>query len=276
MKSRALTSLNNTGYLIIVLLLGVMSIQIDTSLLLSDQWQLLRQPDMANDFEEIFFLQAQLPRLVMTLLVGGVLGLTGSLMQQLTQNNLTSPLTLGTSSGAWLALVILNIWFVDLIADYSALTAMAGALFAFALIITLTGGAHITGLPMVVSGMVINILLGSIASALIILNAQFAQNIFSWGAGNLVQYNWDWVHWLLPRISVAPLLLLIAPRILTVLNLGQTGAAARGLAVMPTFLLLMTLAIWLVSVSITAVGIISFIGLLAPNIARAIGAARTG
>ncbi len=100
MKSRALTSLNNTGYLIIVLLLGVMSIQIDTSLLLSDQWQLLRQPDMANDFEEIFFLQAQLPRLVMTLLVGGVLGLTGSLMQQLTQNNLTSPLTLGTSSGA--------------------------------------------------------------------------------------------------------------------------------------------------------------------------------
>ncbi len=153
---------------------------------------------------------------------------------------------------------------------------MAGALFAFALIITLTGGAHITGLPMVVSGMVINILLGSIASALIILNAQFAQNIFSWGAGNLVQYNWDWVHWLLPRISVAPLLLLIAPRILTVLKLGQTGAAARGLAVMPTFLLLMTLAIWLVSVSITAVGIISFIGLLAPNIARAIGAARTG
>ncbi|ENX4857413.1 TPA: Fe(3+)-hydroxamate ABC transporter permease FhuB [Vibrio parahaemolyticus] len=260
------------GYVALIALLSLLSLQIDTSLSLSEQWQLLTQPESASEFRDVFFMQSQLPRLSITLLVGAMLGLTGSLMQQLTQNNLTSPLTLGTSSGAWLALVIVNIWFVDWVADYSAFAAMAGALVAFGLIISIAGVRNMTGLPLVVSGMVINILLGSIATALIILNAQFAQNIFMWGAGDLSQYSWDWFEWLLPRSTIAIVILIIAPRILTLMKLGQEGAAARGLAVLPAFGALMVMGIWLVSASITAVGIISFIGLLTPNIARAMGA----
>ncbi len=260
------------GYVALIALLSLLSLQIDTSLSLSEQWHLLTQPKSASEFRDVFFMQSQLPRLSITLLVGAMLGLTGSLMQQLTQNNLTSPLTLGTSSGAWLALVIVNIWFVDWVADYSAFAAMAGALVAFGLIISIAGVRNMTGLPLVVSGMVINILLGSIATALIILNAQFAQNIFMWGAGDLSQYSWDWFEWLLPRSTVAIVILIVAPRILTLMKLGQEGAAARGLAVLPAFGALMVMGIWLVSASITAVGIISFIGLLTPNIARAMGA----
>ncbi|TOL14700.1 Fe3+-hydroxamate ABC transporter permease FhuB [Vibrio parahaemolyticus] len=260
------------GYVALIALLSLLSLQIDTSLSLSEQWQLFTQPESASEFRDVFFMQSQLPRLSITLLVGAMLGLTGSLMQQLTQNNLTSPLTLGTSSGAWLALVIVNIWFVDWVADYSAFAAMAGALVAFGLIISIAGVRNMTGLPLVVSGMVINILLGSIATALIILNAQFAQNIFMWGAGDLSQYSWDWFEWLLPRSTVAIVILIVAPRILTLMKLGQEGAAARGLAVLPAFGALMVMGIWLVSASITAVGIISFIGLLTPNIARAMGA----
>ncbi|MBM4906869.1 Fe(3+)-hydroxamate ABC transporter permease FhuB [Vibrio parahaemolyticus] len=260
------------GYAALIALLSLLSLQIDTSLSLSEQWQLFTQPESASEFRDVFFMQSQLPRLSITLLVGAMLGLTGSLMQQLTQNNLTSPLTLGTSSGAWLALVIVNIWFVDWVADYSAFAAMAGALVAFGLIISIAGVRNMTGLPLVVSGMVINILLGSIATALIILNALFAQNIFMWGAGDLSQYSWDWFEWLLPRSTIAIVILIVAPRILTLMKLGQEGAAARGLAVLPAFGALMVMGIWLVSASITAVGIISFIGLLTPNIARAMGA----
>ncbi len=260
------------GYVALIALLSLLSLQIDTILSLSEQWQLFTQPESASEFRDVFFMQSQLPRLSITLLVGAMLGLTGSLMQQLTQNNLTSPLTLGTSSGAWLALVIVNIWFVDWVADYSAFAAMAGALVAFGLIISIAGVRNMTGLPLVVSGMVINILLGSIATALIILNAQFAQNIFMWGAGDLSQYSWDWFEWLLPRSTIAIVILIVAPRILTLMKLGQEGAAARGLAVLPAFGALMVMGIWLVSASITAVGIISFIGLLTPNIARAMGA----
>ncbi|MCV5754566.1 iron chelate uptake ABC transporter family permease subunit, partial [Escherichia coli] len=83
-------------------------------------------------------------------------------MQQVTQNKLPSPFILGSSSGAGVALVVVNIWFVDWVADYSALAAMVGALVAFGLIVSIAGVRNMTGSPLVVSGMVINILLGSI------------------------------------------------------------------------------------------------------------------
>ncbi|EEW11779.1 iron(III) ABC transporter, permease protein [Vibrio mimicus VM573] len=256
----------------LTLLLALVSLQWGHNLTLNEQWQLVLGNQAAQSFAQVNFIYAQLPRAVMAIVVGAVLGLVGSLMQQLTQNRLTSPLTLGTSSGAWLGLIIVNIWFSDWVADYSALAAMAGALLAFVLIISIAGLRNLTGLPLVVSGMVVNILLGSIATALVLLNEEFAQNVFMWGAGDLAQNGWEWLTWLLPRLVLVFPLLLFAPRVLTLLRLGHEGAAARGLAVLPAFLLLMAGGIWLVSASITAVGVIGFIGLLTPNIARSLGA----
>ncbi len=255
-----------------VLVATICSLQIGNELTLTAQWNLATLHIEAEEFADFNFFYAQLPRAIITIVVGAMLGLVGSLMQQLTQNTLTSPLTLGTSSGAWLALIVVNIWFPDWIADYSALAAMLGALLAFGLIVLITGASNMTGLPLVVSGMVVNILLGSIATAIILLNEQFAQNVFMWGAGDLAQNGWEWLEWLLPRLVISIPLLIIAPRILTLMRLGHQGAAARGLAVIPAFLSLMVVGIWLVSASITAVGVIGFIGLLTPNIARSLGA----
>ncbi|EOG9062931.1 Fe(3+)-hydroxamate ABC transporter permease FhuB [Vibrio fluvialis] len=248
------------------------SLQFNQPLALSQQWSLIGSPQLAESFDDFNFAYAQLPRLVMTLIVGAMLGLVGSLMQQLTQNSLTSPLTMGTSSGAWLALIIVSIWWPDAIADYSALAAMTGALLAFGLILLIAGLDNMTGLPMVISGMVINILLGAIAGAIILLHQDYAQNVFMWGAGDLAQNGWEMIEWLVPRLSPLVLLLLLAPRVLTLLRLGHQGAQARGLSVIPVFFLLMIIGIWLVSASITVVGLIGFIGLLTPNIVRALGA----
>lgn len=248
------------------------SLQFNQPLVLSHQWSLIGSPQLAESFDDFNFTYAQLPRLVMTLIVGAMLGLVSSLMQQLTQNSLTSPLTMGTSSGAWLALIIVSIWWPDAIADYSALAAMTGALLAFGLILLIAGLDNMTGLPMVISGMVINILLGAIAGAIILLHQDYAQNVFMWGAGDLAQNGWEMIEWLVPRLSPLVLLLLLAPRVLTLLRLGHQGAQARGLSVIPAFFLLMIIGIWLVSASITVVGLIGFIGLLTPNIVRALGA----
>lgn len=259
-------------YFLAIILLGIISLQLDNSLPIFHQLTLLSNTEITTPFSDVFYQHAQLPRLVMTVIIGAVFGVVGSLMQQLTQNNLTSPLTLGTSSGAWLALVIVNIWFIDWVADYSALAATLGALIAFSLVIIIAGIRNMTGLPLVVSGMVVNILLGAIATALITLNSQFAQNIFMWGAGDLAQDGWHNVIWLLPRILPILFIFIFAPRILTLLRLGHEGATARGLAVLPSFAFFIILSTWLVAASITVVGVISFIGLLAPNIVRTLGA----
>ncbi|NQZ30782.1 MAG: Fe(3+)-hydroxamate ABC transporter permease FhuB [Oceanospirillaceae bacterium] len=255
--------------IVIALLIGIFgALQLDQALSFVEQWRLLLDPAKASSFAEFNFVYAQLPRVVIAIMVGACLGLVGSLMQQLTQNSLTSPLTLGTSSGAWLALVVVSIWLPNTAADGNAVAAMLGAMLAFTLIVLINGLNNMAGLGLVVSGMVVNILLGAIASAIILLNREFASHLFMWGAGDLAQNGWDWVLWLLPRISLAVLLLIFAPRVLTLMRLGQRGAASRGLAVVPVFFGLMLCGIWLVSAAITAVGLIGFIGLLAPNIAR--------
>lgn len=82
------------GYVALIALLSLLSLQIDTSLSLSEQWQLFTQPKSASEFRDVFFMQSQLPRLSITLLVGAMLGLTGSLMQQVNakQPHLTADL----------------------------------------------------------------------------------------------------------------------------------------------------------------------------------------
>ncbi len=256
-----------------VLLLSLISLQINQSLSFSQQWLLAGDFSRAATFADFQFAYAQLPRVAVTILVGAIFGLVGSLMQQLTNNPLTSPLTMGTSSGAWLALLVLNIFFPELSADYSALAAMSGALLAFLLVVLIAGFDNLAGLPTIIAGMVVNILLGAFATTIILLNQEYAQSVFMWGAGDLAQNGWEWASWLSGRLLLpAAAVLLIAPRLLMLLRLGQQGAEARGLSVVPVFFALMLSAIWLVSASITAVGLIGFIGLISPNLARAIGA----
>ncbi|MDH5930706.1 Fe(3+)-hydroxamate ABC transporter permease FhuB [Vibrio splendidus] len=224
-----------------------------------------------DSFELMALAYVNLPRLVMAILVGGTLGTIGSLFQQLTQNRMMSPLTLGTSSGAWLGLVILNVVAPMLVAQYSVWFALIGALLAMGLIVSIVGIKNMSGLPIVLAGMAVNLLLGAFATAIILLNDQYAQNLFVWGAGDLGQNGWEQVLWLMPKLLPIFAIFFLAPRVLTLLSIGTEGATARGLNIGTTFFVLMAVGVWLVSVSITSVGVISFIGLIAPNIARHLG-----
>jgi len=248
-----------------------LSLQLQTDMTFTKQYALMMGLEPL-EFVEVDFIYAVLPRLVVAMLVGASLGLVGSLMQQLTQNPLLSPLTFGTSSGAWLALVLAAVFSPDLGTESNTLLALAGALSAMALVLFITGMNNLSGLPVILAGMAVNLLLGAFATAVILLNDQYARNLFIWGAGDLAQNGWDWVQWLAPRMCVGLVILAVAPRVLTLMRIGQQGATARGLSIMPQFLLLLLLGVWLVSSAITAVGVIGFVGLLTPNIARYLGA----
>ncbi|ROS00151.1 iron complex transport system permease protein [Sinobacterium caligoides] len=265
---------NGTAILLFAMLL--LAAQIGTPLSLAEQWQLTASklfhglnPD---SFDGLLFVESQLPRLMIAVMVGATLGLVGSLMQQITQNHLVSPLTLGTSTGAWLALVILNVWFPHWVGDFASIAAMSGACLTLGLVLLITGMRNLSGLAIVMAGMAVNILFGAIATAIILLNQEYASNLFIWGAGDLAQNGWGGVAWLAPRLALAVLILLLAPRILTLLKLGHSGARARGLNIVPALVALFALGLWLIASSITTVGVISFVGLLAPNMARRMGA----
>ena len=260
-------------YVITLALLPVILLsylKINSSLNVESLWALTLGQE-AVEFADFEFIYATFPRAVLAMLVGGVLGLVGSLLQQVTQNRLLSPMTLGASSGAWLALVCASVWAPALLADNSAWLAMGGATLAVTLVLLIAGRQGLSGLPIILAGMAVHILFGAIASAVILLHDQYAKNLFIWGAGDLTQTDWNWVVWLLPKISIGIIVIAVAHRPLTLLRLGEQGAQARGLNIIPILLLLILASLWLLASAITAVGMISFVGLLTPNIARALG-----
>lgn len=259
----------------LVIALVVLHLQLDNELSFTAQWQLVTgaQP---SGFEQVRYYYAALPRAILALLVGAVLGTVGSLLQQVTRNPLVSPLTIGASSGAWLALVGTSVWLPALAVDERALIAMLGAMVSVGLVLTIAGRNGISGLPVILAGMATHLLMGAAASAIILLNQEAAQGVFIWGTGNLTQNDWSWVRWLLPRLLVLPLILVLAPRPLTLMRLGEAGARGRGFSYGPVLVVLLIGALWILATSITAVGIIGFLGLIAPNIARSLGVRRAG
>lgn len=225
-------------------------------------------------FDDIQFTHATLPRAAMALLTGAALGLAGSLLQQVTQNRLASPLTLGAASGAWLAVVAGTLIAPAFAAAHGAWLAMAGASAAFGLVVAIAGLRGLMGLHAVLAGMAVNLLLGAMASALLLLDSPYFGHLFVWGAGDLGQNGWDATRWLLPRLLPAMALALLLGRGLALLRTGAAGAESRGMALAPFLGLAVMLALALTAFSVTAVGMIGFVGLLAPNVARLSGARR--
>lgn len=267
----------STGSLIVSMIfalgLGTLfSFQFENSLTLSQCLALFFSPDTAESFDEYFFIFGTAPRWIMALTGGAILGLVGSLLQQLTQNPMTSPLTLGTSSGAWFAIVLASAFFPEWVNDTLAFFAFTGALIAFGLIMAITGFQRLNGVALVISGMVINLLFGALATAVVLIKADFIQNVFLWGAGDLSQNGWSSFLWLVER-AAAPMIVifLFAPRALALIGLGEQAAKARGLSVIPVFFIFTLLGVWMVSAFVTAAGVINFTGLIAPNIVRACG-----
>ena len=245
----------------------VFHLQSETSLSFLQQWHvwLTLAP---QDFAEFEYYYSAMPRMLMAILVGATLGLVGSLLQQLLQNTLVSPMTLGASSGAWLGLVAASVFFPTLAVIYREWWAMAGATVAVGLSLLVARRSGFRGLPIVLSGMAISLLFGALASAFVLLNDQYVRNLFIWGAGDLAQGDWNDVIWLLPRVSPLLLLVILAHRPLMLMRLGEQGAQSRGLNLIPVLIMLLLMALWLTASAIATVGLIGFIGLLTPQIAR--------
>ncbi|WP_157314469.1 Fe(3+)-hydroxamate ABC transporter permease FhuB [Chitinibacter sp. GC72] len=255
-----------------LIVLAFSHLQLATPLSLGEQWQAIRQPG-DGQIEEMIFLHAHLPRTVLAILLGAAMALSGSLLQQLTLNPLASPMTLGTSAGAWCAIVLGGLLWPGNTIGIEWL-ALGGSLLSFLLLGALAGWRQLHGLGALLAGTALNLLLGSVAAIAVMMNDQYSRSLLVWGAGDLAQNDWYWVHWVLPRLLPALLVLPLLCRPLQLLQLGSEAAAAAGLNVLRLALVGSLLALWLNGLAISAVGLIGFVSLLAPALARLLGASR--
>jgi iron complex transport system permease protein len=261
------------------ILLGLLFVTTAVHLQVGTQLPFVRIFELLNgaqpeQFADADFLFAGLPRAAVAICVGMALGASGSLMQQMTQNYLVSPMTLGAASGAWLFLVVGTLAFPAVVASYGEWVSLVGASCAVGLVVLITGLRGLIGIHAVLAGLAVNLLFGAVASTIIIIQSPYFQHLFVWGAGDLAQNGWDWVRWLLPRILPTLALAFISARVLEILRMGGEAAEGRGLKLWPFLSFIAAIALFLTAISVAAVGMIGFVGLLAPNIARGLGARR--
>ncbi|WP_380181932.1 Fe(3+)-hydroxamate ABC transporter permease FhuB [Kalamiella sp. sgz302252] len=224
------------------------------------------------NLSQMIFHYSLLPRLALSLLVGAGLGLAGLLFQQVLRNPLAEPTTLGVATGAQLGLTVAALWSLPLFGQQIA--AMAGALVVGAIVFGIAWGKRLSPVTLILAGLVMSLYCGAVNQLIGLFNHDRLQNIFLWGTGSLNQMDWSNVAFLWPKLLLAFLLALLLRRPMTLMGLDDGVAKNLGLALSLARFAVLALAVTLSAQLVNAAGVIGFIGLFAPLLAKMLGARR--
>ena len=224
----------------------------------------------AEDLHRTVVWDLRLPRSLIAIVAGALLGTAGAILQIVMRNNLAEPGITGVTAGGILVAVLWTVGFAGLPhpGRFMPLVVLLGCLGGGAVVFALSWRGGIHPLRMVLSGVLVSAILSS-ATSFIMLRAQAGVGgVLPWIIGTL--NGRVWVHWeqLWPWAVAALPLALLAARPLNVLQLGDSVAAARGMRVNVTRTALFCLAALLTAVAVSVVGAVGFLGLVAPHIAR--------
>ncbi|WP_102273914.1 FecCD family ABC transporter permease [Cytobacillus massiliigabonensis] len=232
---------------------------------------------------ELTIFDFRLPRIIMALLVGMGIAVSGAILQGVSQNPLADPGILGINSGAGFA-VVLYMFFFQGTAFFTGmlsifimpLTALAGAFLAALLIYLLSWkNGSVTPVRLLLVGIGINAAFGA---GLIIFQMKMDSIDFMkaiiWISGTIWGTNWTYVWALLPWLLILIPFALYKARFLDVLRLGDPVAIGVGVRIEKERVILLLVAVALAGASVSVGGGITFLGLIAPHIARRLIGAR--
>lgn len=209
----------------------------------------------------------RLPRVLLAVIVGGALALSGAVMQALFRNPLAEPTLVGISAGASLGAVIaLLLGFGSLVA--TGVAGFSGAIFATA--IAYVVGRRVPGVAgLLLAGIAINAFALSLVSLLVTFasDTQFRSFAF-WSLGSLTRASWSSLVWLLPWTVLLSLWLVSRWRVLNALLLGEREALHLGFALQRVRRELIVVICLLVGPLVAVTGGIAFIGLVMPHMLR--------
>ncbi|MUK90276.1 iron chelate uptake ABC transporter family permease subunit [Ornithinibacillus sp. L9] len=213
----------------------------------------------------------RLPRAMMGVIAGGALAVAGVVLQTVTKNPLASASTLGIHSGTYFAVVCATVLFPTALIGNGIVAAFLGGISTFLLVFILSGGNNASPVRMVLAGMIVTFLFSSLTSVLQIFYENETAGLFLWGSGTLIQNNWSGVQFSLPIVTIGFFVLLAMSYKLDTLTLGDDVAIALGQQVSRIKFISVILAVLLTSVTVSVVGPIGFVGLVAPHIIKLIG-----
>lgn len=212
--------------------------------------------------------QIRFPRALVAALVGANLGIAGVLLQGITRNPLGDPHILGFSAGAGVAAVGLLRLAPNVPLVLVPTAAFVGALGSAALVYALAWRGGISPVRFALAGVAVAALFTALSTALIATSKLFTQAALAFLAGGLYQRGWEHVHQVWPYTLVGGVIAIVVADSLNVLALGDDVARGLGMRVERTRALMAALAALLTGAAVAVAGLVAFVGLVVPHIAR--------
>ena len=206
----------------------------------------------------------RMPRMVVGLLVGAALGISGAVMQGIFSNPLADPGIIGV-------LLIALGWATESMFVMPAF-AFCGSVCAVSLTVFLAmRNGKIPVMTLLLAGVAVGMLLGAVTSGLLtFMNEQKLQQYLFWMVGGLDYRRWEHVYMAIGPVSIGIVIMLALSRHLNILVLGETEAKAVGMPVLPFRMGLLFVAAMTTATSVCVSGNIGFVGLVVPHMMRMI------
>lgn len=226
--------------------------------------------------DEFILFSIRLPRIVITVLAGMALALSGSILQTMTKNDLADPGIIGINSGAGVAITVFFLFFpIDAgsFAFMLPIVAFAGAILTAGLIyfFSSTRGGGLQPVKMILVGVGFS----TAFSGLMIIMISSAERakvdfIANWLAGNIWGADWPFVWATLPWLVILIPFTLYKARTLNLLALSDPASIGVGVALKRERIVLLFTAVALAASAVSVTGGIAFIGLMAPHLAKSL------
>ena len=252
-----------------LLVMGLITLaSLATTLLLGPSWAGWQWTHFGD---ETALLAMRMPRMTTVLMAGGLLAGAGVIVQRLTRNPMASPELLGISTGAAMGMVVLTLSFGSGSRTLQILAGGLGGTLVLLALLLLSRRSSFSPQRLLLGGIALSALLD--AGTRMILAAGDAQAIvlLNWLAGS------TWLSgqtdaWVLVVVTpVLAFMAILATRWLDMMPLGDSTVSSLGLPLAPARLLLLLLAALMTAAATLVVGPLSFVGLMAPHLARLLG-----
>lgn len=274
-----------TGLTILLLVTAIFSLTVgavaipfsDAFMILLKQGGILKNIQ-ADETHEVVMTAIRLPRVLMTLLIGAALGISGASLQGLFRNPLVEPSLIGVSGGSASTVVVVIVFGAGLLPTLSAwiyssvisFAAFAGGTIATFLVLRLSMSSGRTNIAvLVLIGVAVNALTGAlIGLAIFYADENQLSTFMFWTLGDVGGATWDKLRLATPLLLLSIALLLFFGKVLNVLALGEPEAYHMGVNVEQVKRTMILLSALCVGISVSLAGIIGFVGLVVPHVIR--------
>ncbi len=229
-----------------------------------------------NTADQLILIDFRLPRMLITLMAGIALSLSGVILQSVTKNPLAEPGILGINAGSGFAIALFiaigQIQAAQFVYVLPIISMIGGLLTAFAIfILSYQGDKGLSPASMVLIGVGMSTALSGAALTLMsTFDKDQSEFIATWLAGNIWGDTWPFVFAFLPWLIILVPIVIFKSETLNILNTSDTIAKSVGVPLNKARILLILIAVLLSSAAVSVAGAIGFIGLMGPHIAKSL------